>query len=244
MKVRDVMTTDVVTVTPTTPLREVARLLSERRVSGAPVVDEQGSCIGVISEGDLLFKEIGQPEPRTPLEWVFGSRDTAEAIRRRGARTAGEAMSAPPITIEPDMPLRVAAERMVNDGVNRLPVVENGRLVGIVTRADLVRAYLRLDREIEHTVREDILRNTMWLDPDAFEVESKEGVVRIAGTVDRRSTARIITKLVGLVDGVASVRSELRWELDDLELEPSGPTEREPGAASLTARERPPALHR
>jgi CBS domain-containing protein len=243
MKVRDVMTVDVATVTPTTPLSEVARLLGERRISGAPVVEPGGRCIGIVSEGDLLAKEIGRPAPHSPLEWVFGMQEPPGLRRRREARTAGEAMTHPPITIAPDEPLRVAAERMVRDEVNRLPVVEGDRLVGIVTRADLVRAYLRLDREIEDTVRDEILRHTMWLDPADFEVESREGLVRIGGRVDRRSTARIITKLVGLVDGVAGVDGRLSWQLDDLDLEPAD-GEREPGAASISARERPPALHR
>lgn len=243
MKVRDVMTVDVLTVTPETPLREVATRLSERRISGMPVVDESGRCIGVVSEGDLLFKEVGHPRPPRVLDWLLGGPYDPDALRRRSARTAREAMSAPPVVIGPDRPLRVAADLMVGHGVNRLPVVEDDRLVGIVTRADLVRAYVRLDEEIVRTIRDEILRHTMWLDPADFEIESREGLVRVEGAVDRRSTARIVEKLIGLVDGVAGVESALTWSLDDLDLEPAG-GEREPGAASLMQRERPPAMHR
>jgi CBS domain-containing protein len=244
MKIRDVMTVDVVTVTPETSLHEVARLLSERRISGLPVIDVDGRCIGVVSEADVLVKELGHPGPRRPLEWILGDRHDADELRRRAARTAREAMSAPPITIEPDRPVRIAADLMVGQRVNRLPVVEGGRLVGIVTRADLVRAYLRLDDEIVRTIREEILQHTMWLDPAAFHVEAQEGLVRIEGAVDRRSTARILEKLIGLVDGVAGVESRLTWRFDDLDVQPAADGDPEPGAASVTARERPPAMHR
>lgn len=244
MKIRDVMTADVVTVTPETSLHEVARLLSEHRVSGLPVIDLDGRCIGVVSEADVLVKELGHPGPRHPLEWILGDRRDADEIRRRAARTAREAMTSPAITVEPDRPVRVAADLMVGHRVNRLPVVDEGRLVGILTRADLVRAYLRLDEEIVRTVRDDILRHTMWLDPAAFRVGAEEGLVRIEGSVDRRSTARILEKLIGLVDGVSGVESRLTWRFDDLDIQPAPDGEAVPGAASLTARERPPAMHR
>lgn len=243
MKIRDVMTADVLTVGPETSLHEVARLLSERRISGLPVVDPEQGCIGVVSEADVLVKEQGRPHPRNPLEWLFGDRFDPDELRRRAARTAREAMTSPVITVEPDRPLRIAADLMVRHRVNRLPVIEDGRLVGIVTRADLVGAYLHLDDEIGRTIRDEILSHTMWLDPDAFEVDVHEGLVKIDGTVDRRSTARILVKLIGLVDGVAGVDSRLAWRLDDEDLPPAQ-DEREPGAASITARERPPSMHR
>jgi len=128
--------------------------------------------------------------------------------------------------------------------VNRLPVIEDGRLVGIVSRADLVRAYLRLDDEIVRLVREEVLRRTMWLDPADFEITATDGIVRISGSVDSRSTAGIVARLIGVVDGVARVESDLTWEIDDIGLKPAGETEHEPGSASVATRERPPPLHR
>lgn len=243
MKIRDIMSTDVVTVSPELSLHEVARILSERRFSGLPVVDDDGRCIGVVSEADVLVKQLGPKAPRRPIEWILGMRPDTEEERRRAAATAREAMTAPPITVGPDRPVRIAADLMVRHGVNRLPVVEDGKLVGIVTRADLVRAYLRLDEEIASTVRRDILEQTMLLDASAFEIEVDEGAVRISGEVDRRSTARILQKLIGLVDGVSSVDSRITWRFDDLDVEPAPSGDPEPGAASLTARERPRALH-
>jgi CBS domain-containing protein len=245
MKVSDVMTRDVTSVTPDTPLRDVARLLGDKRISGVPVVANDGTCIGIVSEADLLAKQVSRPSSRrSPLEWILGEQRDPEELRRRGASTAEEAMSSPVISVAPDRPLRDAAALMVDLAVNRLPVISGDELVGIVTRADLVRAYLRLDEDIEHTIRDDVLRRTMWLDPDDFAIEVREGHVRIGGHVDRRSTARIIERLVGLVDGVAEVESHLVGELDDSRLPSAVETDHEPGAASITARETPPSLHR
>jgi CBS domain-containing protein len=207
------------------------------------VVDEKGAVLAVVSEPDLVAKQVGRPlSRRTPLDWIFGERPSAWEQRTRAATTVAQAMTAPAITVEADRPLREAAALMVDHGVNRLPVIESGRLVGIVTRADLVRAYLRRDDEILRSVREDVIGHTMWLDPDDLRVEVREGLVRIAGTVDRRSTATILEKLIGLVEGVDSVANYLTWELDDSALEPAEPAEPEPGAASLTARQRPRPL--
>jgi CBS domain-containing protein len=245
MRVRDVMTRGVVTVPPELSLREVARTLTEHQISGVPVVDEDGAILGVVSEADLLVKQLSRPvSRRLPLEWILGERHDPAELRRRAATTASEAMSAPAVTIDAGRPLREAAAVMIDRSVNRLPVTADGRLVGIVTRADLVRAYLRLDQEILHAVTEDVVRRTMWLDPAALDIDVRDGVVRLGGTVDRRSTARILEKLIGLVDGVALVESMLTWELDDSGIGPGGETEHEPGSASVAARERPQALHR
>lgn len=245
MKVLDRMTRAVISVAPETPLRDVARVLSEHHISGVPVVDDAGTCIGVVSEADLLVKLLSRPQSRrSPLEWIFGERHDPQEMRRHAATTARQAMSTPAITIESDRPFREVAALMVDRGVNRLPVVEGGQLVGIVTRADMVQAYLRLDEEILDSIRGYVLRRTMWLDPSDFDIEVREGVVRIAGTVDRQSTARIIERLIGLVDGVTEVQSALAWELDDTTLEPPTDAEREPGAASIISREHPQPLHR
>lgn len=245
MRVSDVMSRTLLSVPPEMPLRDVARLLSEHRISGVPVIDN-GACLGIVSEADLLVKQLGRPvSRRLPIEWIIGERHDPAELRRRAATTAREAMTSPVVTIGPDRPVREAAALMVDRGVNRLPVVGgDGRVVGIVTRSDLVRAYLRLDAEILRVIREDILRATMWIDPDSLDVTVCEGIAHLSGTVDRRSTARIVEKLVGVVDGVSQVVSTLGWELDDRDLRPAGESEREPGAASVTRREHPQPLHR
>ena len=133
---------------------------------------------------------------------------------------------------------------MVDQSVNRLPVVSGSALVGIITRADLVRAYLGSDDEIARAVRDDLLRHTMWLDPADFDVSVSEGVVSIAGRVDRRSTAGIVGRLIGLIDGVTEVHNAMTWQVDDTTWEPPGELEREPGAASIAQRDHPQPLHR
>jgi CBS domain-containing protein len=121
--------------------------------------------------------------------------------------------------------------------------MEDGKLVGIVTRADLVRAYLGRDDTILRAIREDVIKRRLWLDPDQLRIEVVEGMVHLSGSVDRRSTASLLEKLVGLVDGVDGVESRLSWDFDDSGIQPAGAEEEEPGAASLAARERPRALH-
>ena len=245
MKVRDVMTREVISVAPEAPLRDVARLLCEHRISGVPVVDAEGACIGVVSEADLLLKQVSRQQPaRLSLEWFLSPPPDPDELRRRKAVTAAAAMTSPALTIEADRPLRDAASLMVDRGVNRLPVVSGTALVGMITRADLVRAYLGSDDEIARAVRDDLLRHTMWLDPADFDIRVHEGIVSIAGTVDRRSTAGIVGRLIGLIDGVTKVHNTITWQVDDTTFEPRGETEREPGAASIAQRDPPQPMHR
>ena len=222
MKVRDVMTSPVVSVPPDTRLKELAGVLTERGVSGVPVVTSDGRVVGVVSESDLVAKQAGRPlSRRTALEWIFGDRPSAWEQRTHGATTVAEAMTGPAVTVHPECPLREAAAQMIDRGVNRLPVVEDGRLIGIITRADLVRAYLRRDDEFLRVVRDDLIANTMSMDPADLRVEVHEGLVRVAGTVDRRSTARVLEKLIRLVEGVHDVANYMTWELDDSVMHPS-----------------------
>ena len=245
MKISDVMTRGVINVAPETRLRDLTRLLSEHQISGVPVVDAEGACIGVVSEADLLMKQLRRQKPRPlSLEWFLSEPQDPDELRRMMAVTAAEAMTAPAVTIEPDRPLREAASLMVDRKVNRLPVVSGTALVGMITRADLVRAYLGSDDEIARAVRDDLLRHTMWLDPDDFDVRVREGIVSIAGRVDRRSTAGIVGRLIGLIEGVAEVRNSMTWQVDDTTFEPPGEPEREPGAASITQRDHPQPMHR
>jgi len=243
MKVRDVMTREVVTARPEMRLRDLALLLSEHRISGMPVIDGLGAVLGVVSEADILAKERGHTAVHgNGLGWLFGERATRDELRQQAATTVGAAMTTPAICIDEDRSLREAAALMLDRGINRLPVTANGLLVGILTRADLVRAYIRRDDEAREAIREQVMRKTMWLDPDEISVEVREGIARVAGTVDRRSTATILERLIRLVDGVDLVESDLHWELDDSEALPPDEKDREPGAASLLARERPRSL--
>ena len=213
VRVGEVMTRDVVSVTPDTPLKDVAAALVERGVSGLPVCDADGSVVGVLSEADLLVKQGGAPERSGGLfAWLV---DTASApdLAKLRAHTAGEAMTAPAITVESGAPVSEAARTMVSLGVNRLPVVENGRLVGIVTRADLVRLFTRSDEEIARDIRQDVVKR-LWIAPERIEVEVEQGEVVLRGEAETEAEAELLLKRIPLVAGVVGVRSELSWAVD------------------------------
>jgi CBS domain-containing protein len=215
MNVRDVMTTDVVTVAPGESLKNVAKLMVERRISGVPVVDSEGAVLGVVTEADLLLKERGLRGGRGgPLAWIVDPLEIDTRLKFE-ARVAGEAMTSPPVTVEPFRRVAAAADLMIAKRVNRLPVVAAGKLVGIVSRADLVRAFARSDAEIAHEIREDVVGHHLLLEPHVVGVEVEAGEVLLSGALGRRSQADLLPKLVSTVPGVVAVRSELTWGLDD-----------------------------
>lgn len=208
MKIRDVMTRDVITVRPETPLKEAAAILAKNGISGVAVVDGDGAVVGVLSEADILFKEGGERSAHTGLlGWLFEGGSTLD--QKLTARTAGEAMTAPALTIGPERPLHEAAIRMIESGVNRLPVIERSQLVGIVTRADVVRAFTRTDAEIEDEIRNEIVKRTLWMAPDAVEITVESGEVMLAGEVETATDAELLPIFVQRVPGVVSVSSAL-----------------------------------
>ena len=151
--VRDVMTRSVVSVPLVAPLKEVARALVEHRISGVPVVDVDGTVLGVVSEADFLVKEQGPDEIhyRRLARLIGTPRTSRTQLEKLEAITAHEAMTSPAVTIGSGRPIREAAALMTSRRVNRLPVVDDGELVGIVSRGDLVRAYVRTDDELAAT---------------------------------------------------------------------------------------------
>ena len=208
MRVDEVMTREVITVHPETPLKEVARLLVEHRIGGVPVVDAQDRVLGVVSESDFAIKERGGDYiPHSRLGWLFGDpgRDAARIV---AARTAGEAMTAPAVTIEGRVAsLREAAITMVEHDINRLPVTEDGRLVGIITRGDLVRVFVQPDAAIQEKLRAALHS------VDGLMVEGVEdGIVTVSGTVESRALAETAIRIAEALDGVVGVNSDrLVW---------------------------------
>lgn len=210
MRVYELMTRDVVAVTPDTPLKEVARLMVDRGISGVPVIDDEGIVLGVISESDFLIKERGREHvSASPLVWIVG--DTRQSRHERAliaARTAKEAMTTPPVTIEGKLAsVREATIVMAERQINRLPVTESGRLVGIITRGDILRLYARSDETIGAAVR-DSLRAA-----DGIVVEGVEqGVVTLAGTAASQAMADRVIRIAEAVDGVVAVDGErVKW---------------------------------
>jgi CBS domain-containing protein len=208
MKVEDLMTRDVRTVGPDASLKDVAAVLAEHRIGGLPVVDAALVPLGVITKADIVLKELAEAPAKHGL---FGHRRNDDAEAKVAARTAGEAMTAPAVTISPGMPVSTAAAWMVESGINRLPVVQRDVLVGIITRHDLVCMFARPDAEIEREIREDALAGTAW--PDAIEVMVKDGEVTLRGQADSIGDAEMLPVQVRHVLGVVAVDSELQaWD--------------------------------
>jgi CBS domain-containing protein len=212
-KVRDVMTPEVVVVTPECGFKHIVDVLADFRVSAVPVV-ENGTLIGIVSEADLLHKIEFSDDALPPRHLERHSRRVGRA--KAAGETARAVMSSPVITIGPDESLATAARLMEHHHVRRLPVVDGGRLVGIVARRDLLRRYLRPDAEIRQEIREDVLRRRMWVDPTEIQVSVTDGQVTLRGCPDRRSTTVMAVRLARGVDGVVAIIDEMGWRFDDL----------------------------
>ena len=205
------MTREVVTVAPETPLKEVARRLVANGISGMPVCSTEGEVVGVVSEADILRKEEGYSTdlPRA-VAWLVRRLDGE--LEKVGARTAAEAMTSPALTVRPTQQSAEVARIMVEHRVNRVPVVAGGKLVGIVSRADLVRAFTRNDDEIAREIRDDVLFRTMLLVPEEFDVSVRGGRVSITGRVGSKDDVGILIRCVERVPGVVYVDADLDWD--------------------------------
>jgi CBS domain-containing protein len=214
MTVRDVMTSQVVTVRENTSFHDLVRLLAKRHVSALPVVDGAGRVVGVVSESDLFLKQV-QPI-RDGTGWLLeGRRRRLERAKSAGA-TAAQVMTAPAVTVHAEQPIADAARRMHDRGVKRLAVVNNaGVLVGIVTRSDLLKAYLRADQEIAAELAARVLPEVLERASEAVGVGVTDGVVRLTGQVTRRRQALDLEQRAQGVDGVVTVDNQITYEVDD-----------------------------
>jgi CBS domain-containing protein len=208
MRIEEIMTREVITVAPETPLKEVARLLIEHKISGVPVCGPKGAVLGVVSEVDILRREEGvSPELARPLAWLVRHLDGE--LDKIGSHTARESMSAPALTARPAQNVSEVARLMVDYRINRVPVVAAGELVGIVSREDLVRAFVRSDSEIEHEIRNDVLLRTMLLEPGAVDVVVENSAVILRGRVHAKEDVHFIEQCVRRVPGVLDVENAL-----------------------------------
>ncbi|MGI5272400.1 CBS domain-containing protein [Nonomuraea sp. CA-218870] len=217
--VENVMTTDVAAVNQKASFHTVAELLISRGVSGVPVVDDDDHVLGVVSEADLLAKEefkqryygdAYRPPLRARIRHSAGSEGSG--YRKSLGETAGDLMTGPAHVTTPETPVVSAARLMDRHGVKRLPVTDSaGRLVGIVSRRDLIKVFLRADQDIEQHVRETIRAEARGVD-----VAVADGVVTLTGTVPEHSQAIIAVRLAENLDGVVAVHDELEWKRDDI----------------------------
>jgi CBS domain-containing protein len=199
VNVVDLMTTDVIAVSRETGLRDAARLMFRNRVSGLPIVDEAGALVGIITEADFLKLEVERQE---------GTRGQGD--------TVGDVMSRGVVTVPPNVEIYEAAKIMAVQEVKRLPVVdEDNRLLGVISRADIVSIFTRPDDVIEDEIREDLIRRVLFIDPDGVQVGVANGVVTLSGEVTTHSEASMLEELTNRLDGVLRVESKLTWAEGD-----------------------------
>ncbi|MYS79165.1 CBS domain-containing protein [Embleya scabrispora] len=217
-KIEDVMTRDVTTVGPDAEFQEIVAALDARRISALPVVDGERRILGIVSEADLLRAEVEKAEDTHLLP---GLRRLANRHSKGEGHTAHELMTTPVVSVEPASSTLRGARLMDRHHVKRLPVVDNdGRLIGIVSRCDLLRTFLRPDEDIRTEIERDVLRGALWLEPGTIEVDVREAVVRLSGAVDNRSLIDIVLRLCRAVDGVESVTHTLTFDFDDSHIRP------------------------
>jgi CBS-domain-containing membrane protein len=208
------MTCEVVTVDKQTSFKEIAATMAERRVSALPVLDEDGRVAGIVSEADLLLKEEF-PEATAGGRLFQGRRQRMERAKAAGD-TAAELMTAPAVTVGPDATVTEAARLLHRHGIKRMPVVDPaGPLLGIVSRPDLLKVFLRSDAEIAQEVRQEVLVRAMWVNPDTVTVKVRDGIVTLTGQLERLSLIPIAVSLVHSLDGVVDVVDRLTFEVDD-----------------------------
>lgn len=219
MRVDDIMARDVVSVPPDASVREIASLMLERRISGVPVVDAEGQVLGVVSEGDLIRRPEIETD-RADRGWLsifVSDEERARDFVKSHGRRAREVMTRPAVCVAPQTPLDEAVRIMERHHIKRLPVVEQGRLVGLMTRADLVRALLlrqhahsptQSDQELRQRV-EALLRSEDWAAGAYINVVVEAGVVQLWGTVDSAAQREAILVAVSGLDGVKDVQAYL-----------------------------------
>jgi CBS domain-containing protein len=186
-------------------------------VSALPVVDDEGRVLGVVSEADLLLKEE-HPDPDADLPLVWTRRRRAEHDKAAAA-VARDLMTVAVVSIAPDATVAEAARRLHAAGVKRLPVVDReGRLAGIVSRADLLKVFDRPDQDIRREIMDEVIVGAFSMDPDRFFIHVDEGVVVLQGRIERRSILPYLLRAVRGVEGVVRVEDRLAWDIDDRDL--------------------------
>ncbi len=223
---RDIMTSPVLTARPETTVRDLAALMTTHHISGIPIVTAEQELVGIVTEGDLLYKEV-LPKPaeppvivrRLPIRAVVAAE---EHVRKAEGVRAYELMTTPVMTVTETATVHEIAGVMVKHGINRVPVMRAGRLAGIVSRADVLKAFRRSDAELTEAIRESLIHD-LWIDMAKVTVEVRDGIVYLDGVLDRKSEMDLAEKWAAMADGVVEVRNRLTYQLNDARIAPELP---------------------
>jgi len=213
MKVGDVMSDEIMTITADAPLKDAAMIMVKSGVSGLPVVDDDRKVVGIITEADFVTAEANRSwgrQRRRLLANFLG--DPAP----QNAKTVADVMTLNPHTIDSASSVTEAARKMTDLRVKRLPVVlPDGTLCGIISRADVMGVFTRPDEALADEIASGVALDVLGLSPGDISVAMTDGVAQISGHVPSRSEARILEELASRVEGVVAVESSLTWTHDD-----------------------------
>lgn len=217
LRAKDVMTSPVLTTQGETSVRELAAAMLAHHISGLPVVSSTGELIGIVTEGDLLSKGTGPGDEASaiPAMWFqFPGFKGLHASRKANALTARELMTTPVVTVDEGAFIDEIVKVMLEKKINRVPVMRKGRLVGIISRGDILKAFARTDQEIATAVC-DALAQELWIDVTRLKIGVQEGIVHLRGEVELHSEMELAERCVATIDGVVRVESGLTYRFDD-----------------------------
>ena len=222
MRASEIMTKDVATIPPDMPVKEIARFLADRRISGVPVLSPNKGVLGMVSEADLLRRVELDTDPR-PTRWADGyakPNEMAQAFVKAHGAKAHDIMARPVVSVEHDAPLDTVASTLDQHGIKRVPVMQQGKLVGIIARSDLVRAFGRthagaegdahLSNSIIHKAVTDSMHGKSWLDTSYINLTVNDGVVRVSGYVQSKEHQEAMRILIEEIPGVRRVEQDLQ----------------------------------
>ena len=219
MKARDVMVSPVITVRPSASVKEVAKIFLERRISAVPVVDDQGKIVGIVSEGDLLHRSEADTQRQRPWWLLALTRDDALAADyvKAHARKVSDVMATEVITAGPDTPLHEIASTLEKYAIKRVPIVKDGQLVGIVSRANLIQAVASDRKKLEislsdTTIRDKLLahlKSQRWAHTGLLNATVSDGVVDLWGISNSDTERKAIRVAAESMPGVVAVNDHL-----------------------------------
>ena len=222
MQVKDIMTSPVVSIEPDTSVTQAIRIMLQRHISGLPVVDKDGRLVGVVTEGDLLRRVETGTERKRPrwLEFLVGPGRLADEYTRAHGRKVLDVMTADPATVTEDTSLEEVVKLMEKRRIKRVPVLKDGRIVGIVSRANLLHTLAGVAREVkpalasDQAIREQLLAELArqaWAPVAMIDIVVRNGVVELWGTVTDERERQAIKVAAANIPGVKEVNDHLAW---------------------------------